>query len=173
MKKLFILTLITFACISCSSDNEISKEIQNRGTIEFDYKDEKLVFGERSYTGWILNDINDTIGYLYTARIRYGTDWKDFHDLRLYAYLENKSTINRLKLEFTPRQYNENSTSLYHYQKPDEPIVFREIMFDGVNLKAEFEGKLYSSGIDTLDFVEFKNGKINVPLKGLDIPDKY
>ena len=62
---------------------------------------------------------------------------------------------------------------MYDKQLTDDPIIFKNIIFDGKWLKADFEGKLYYFLDDLTDYTEFKNGKINIPLKGLSIPDKY
>lgn len=172
MKKLIILFLTIFTFVSCSTDDNLSRETKNRGTIEFDYKGERLVFGERSYSGRMLNSNRDTIGYFYTSRIRYGTEWTDFHDIHLYIYCKNDTIINELQLTFLPR-FADGRGSVFDKSKESNPLVFSDIEFDGTWFKANFEGRLYDNPLDTTKYREFKNGIINVPLKGLEVPEKY
>lgn len=172
IKKFLTIILFTSLIVSCSSDDHQLSNIQNRGSIEFNYRDEKLIFGETSFTGWVINKEKDTTAYFYKSRIRYGEDSNEFDDFTLFAYLDNKNEIKHFEIEFLPR-HSDRDGSVYDKQLTDDPIIFKNIIFDGKWLKADFEGKLYYFLDDLTDYTEFKNGKINIPLKGLSIPDKY
>lgn len=172
MKKLILIFLILFTFVSCSTDDNLPKETKNRGTITFDYKGERLVFGERSYAGTVFNADRDTLGYFYTSRIRYGTVWTDFQDIELFVYHENKTTIKKIELAFLAR-FSDGGGSVFDKSIESNPLVFSDVEFDGTWFKANFEGRLYFNPLDTTSYREFKNGKINVPLKDLPVPEKY
>jgi len=172
LKRFLGIVLITLGLFSCTSDDHQVEDNLNRGSIEFEYQDEKLVFGQTSFTGWVLNKEKDTVAYFYKSRIRYGDDFTEFDDFTLFAYLKNKNEIKSFEIEFLPRQ-SDREGSVYDKQLIENPIVFKNVNFEGKWLKADFEGKLFYNLYDLNDYTEFKNGKINIPLKGLNVPDKY
>ena len=166
MRKIISILFIGVVLISCSSDDEVVVPKQDRGTIEMEYKGEKLSFGKKSYNGWLANVENDTLGYFYTARI----DVEDlvFHDIRLDVYLTPEREVEKLEMKFSPME--NGSAWTYQYSLEEDPLVFKNIEFDGTWLKADFEGHLhYAPAFEDKEGVHLTNGKINVPIKGLDI----
>lgn len=166
------LFLGMFLLISCENDEIIEKT--NRGTIDVEIEGEKLKFGEKSYTGlirFIDNEKNDTIGYFYKARISNGYD--NYDDIEIYAYFNDDFTIDSLEVEFTSIKNGVGYT--YNYNYPEKPLIFSNINYNPETswLTANFEGYLYRGGVLEDNKVFFKNGKISVPLKGLDIPKNY
>ena len=165
MKKIFIILFINLFLISCSTDDDFIKEQQNRGFIEMEYKGEKLSFGKKSYNGWIANVEDDTLAYFYTARL--DVNDIDFYDIRLDVYLTQEREVEKLEMKYIPMQ--DGSAWTYQYSLEEDPMVYKNIEFDGTWLKADFEGMLYYSPTEDKDGVHLTNGKINVPIKGLDI----
>ncbi len=165
MKKILSFLFFSVLLISCSTDDNVTAEQQDRGFIEMEYNGEKLSFGKKSYNGWIASVENDTIAHFYTARI----DVNDmvFHDIRLDVYLTPKREVEKLEMKFSPMEGK--SAWTYQYSLEEDPMVYKNIEFDGTWLKADFEGMLYYSSVEDKEGVHFTNGKINVPIKGLDI----
>jgi len=165
MKKIVSLLFIATALTSCSSDDEVVMPKQSRGSIEMEYNGEKLSFGEKSYNGWIANVEDDTLAYFYTARI--DVDDMVFHDIRLDVYLTPEREVEKLEMKFSPMEGK--SAWTYQYALEEDPMIYKNIEFDGTWLKADFEGTLYYSPTEDKKGVHLTNGKINVPIKGLDI----
>lgn len=165
MKKTFIILFISLLITSCSTNDDIVQEQQDRGFIEMEYNGEKLSFGKNAYNGWLLNDQKDTIARFYTARIT--KDAKNFYDIRLFAYLSKENKLNGLEMEFTPMVNGEGWT--YQYTTEENPMVYKNTEFDGVSLKSNFEGYLFYHPTEDKNPVHLTNGKINIPIKGLEI----
>ena len=165
MKKILSFLFFSALLISCSTGDNVTAEQQNRGSIEMEYNGEKLSFGKNGYNGWLLNTQNDTIARFYTARIT--KDYKNYYDIRLFAYLNQNNQLNKLEMEFIPVLNGSGWT--YQYSLEEKPMVYKNIEFDGTWLKADFEGMLYYSSVEDKEGVHFTNGKINVLIKGLDI----
>ncbi|SRR5690554_6324654 len=164
MKKIFSFLFLSVWLISCSSDDNFVQET-DRGFIEMEYNGEKLSFGKKSYTGWLQNDQNDTIARFYTARI--DIDDIDFYDIKLYVYLDQSNQIEDFKMNFAPVLNGSGYT--YQYSSEDNPMVYKNIVFDGKWIKGEFEGYLYYHTVDDKNPVHLTNGKFHFPIKGLDI----
>lgn len=163
MKNLFIITILLF--ISCSSDDSTIITTKDRGSIDLIYNGKTLKFGSKSYTGWLQNEQNDTIARFYNARI--DVNETDYYEIKLYAYLNNTNEINKLNMEFTPVENGEGWT--YQYTLDEKPMIYKNTEFNGIILKSNFEGFLYYHPTEDNDPIHLINGKINIPIKGLDI----
>ena len=94
MKKCLFILFINLLLTSCSPNDDIIQEQQNRGFIEMEYNGEKLSFGKNAFNGWLLNNQKDTIARFYTARIT--KDAKNFYDVKLYCLFKQGESVKRL-----------------------------------------------------------------------------
>lgn len=165
MKKIFIILFISLLITSCSTNDDIVQEQQDRGSIEMEYNGEKLSFGKNAYNGWLLNDQKDTIARFYTARIT--KDYSNYYEVTLYAYLNKQNQLEKLEMDFIPVINGDGWT--YQYTTEENPMVYKNTEFDGVSLKSNFEGYLFYHPTEDKKPVHLTNGKINIPIKGLEI----
>ncbi|UUV22409.1 hypothetical protein [Paenimyroides aestuarii] len=172
MKKIFILLMSSLWLISCTSDDFEPKEEVNRGTVEVDFKGEKLNFGYKSYNGIVTNQTNDTVAYTYFARL--DKDDMNYYDIKVYAFLTKDKELDHLEMKFIPVE--NGSGSGYHYSYEENPMVYSNVTYNPETnwLTANFEGYLYYGRMDDSTPIHLTNGKINVPVKGLGIEyDKW
>ncbi|WCM41213.1 hypothetical protein MG290_09610 [Flavobacterium sp. CBA20B-1] len=167
-----MLILVSIVFVSCEKDDLV--EEVNRGTIEVEIEGEKFKFGEKSYADAILritSSTPDTIGYFYETRI--SKDYQNYDQLEVYGYLRENGAIDSLRIIYTALRNGIGTT--YNYNYPGNPLVISNVNYNQQTgwLTANFEGYLYRA--NTLDDIKvfLKDGKISVPLKGLDIPQNY
>src|SRR5690554_4789300 len=97
MKKILSFFILSLFFISCSSDDNFT-EPRNNGFIELDYNGEKLLFGKKSYNGWVLMEDNrqDTIAFTYTSRI--DLEGVDFYEIQMEVYLNKDNQVKDVKM---------------------------------------------------------------------------
>src|SRR5690606_36617403 len=173
--KTIAVTLIFFGVVSCDKNDDLPIK-KDRGYIEVAYDDEQFKFGEKSYTGIVeFHDKNgkyDTIGYFYNSRINHGGI--AFDDIKLYGYLNDNGLVDSLRIIYTRVRNDINDQYIFNYNCPEKPLVFSDIQYNPETswLTANFKGYLFF-GIHDNEYIYFKNGKISVPMKGLEIPKNY
>jgi len=176
MKKIFYIIFGATLLLSCDNNDDLPIK-KDRGTIEVEYEGKNLKFGENSYNGIVrynkLNGDIDTIGYVYRSRIWEGTNYSHYDDIIIFGYYNDLGIVDSLEIQYIPLRNNKGTA--YNYSYPENPMVITNINYNPETswLTANFEGYLYSGIYKEDNKIFLKNGKISVPMKGLEIPDTY
>ena len=172
--RIFTALTLFFGFISCNTDGDIIV-LEDRGSVEVEFEDEHLKFGSNSYTTILIkydnNGNKDTIAYVYNSRIWNGD--KRYDEVGIYGYYNKDGIVDSLAIQYTP--VRNSSGTVYQDFCNEKPLTISNINYNQTTsrLTADFEGYLYSGGCKHGAAIYLKNGKINIPMKGLEIPKNY